>query len=403
MQDETAGHNEAFVELVRDALVHLYDAAHLQTHLLVGLTGIRETSAATSGRSLRQALLDAIEAMRPGPGVGAGSRAWRTYRILELRYIEGLEVNEVIDEVALSSRQYYREHNRVLEAVASVLWKRWEMGARSSGRPVAEPELGEPTRLEAEHLLLADQSRPIDVGETLRGVAGLLRPLCSQRGVDLRLALPERLPTLWGNRVALRQALVSILAHAVEASEGEVTVVALQRGGTLEVRMTGRSAGRVDLHWLGEASRPFIETFRGSLEHLEGTVGPGDWALRLSFPTNDRPTLLVVDNDPGFIRLVERFLTGQEWDVVGAPDAEQALAIAAERRPRVVLLDVVIPGRDGWEVLQALKESPLTRDSRVVICSVLDEPSVAIALGAAAYLHKPIDQRQLLEALRSLL
>lgn len=64
---------------------------------------------------------------------------------------------------------------------------------------------------------------------------------------------------------------------------------------------------------------------------------------------------------------------------------------------------MVIPGRDGWELLLELKQLPSTREIPVVICSVLDEPAVAIALGAAVYLQKPIDQDRLLAALTPLL
>jgi CheY-like chemotaxis protein len=65
----------------------------------------------------------------------------------------------------------------------------------------------------------------------------------------------------------------------------------------------------------------------------------------------------------------------------------------------VILLDAVIPGRDGWELLLELKRSRETREIPVVLCSVLDEPGLALSLGAASYLHKPIDQAQLVGAL----
>jgi Amt family ammonium transporter len=82
---------------------------------------------------------------------------------------------------------------------------------------------------------------------------------------------------------------------------------------------------------------------------------------------------------------------------------DEAYALACHQHPGAILLDVVIPGRDGWELLLELKQLPSTRDIPVIICSVLDEPAVAIALGAAAYLQKPIDQDRLLAALNPLL
>ena len=102
---------EAFVDLLRDALLHLYDPVQLQSHPLLRLApGDTGSGGVGKGRLLRQALLDAIEALQPERGVAATSRAWRAYRILDLRYLEALDVAEVIGRVALSKSQYHREH-----------------------------------------------------------------------------------------------------------------------------------------------------------------------------------------------------------------------------------------------------------------------------------------------------
>ena len=61
------------------------------------------------------------------------------------------------------------------------------------------------------------------------------------------------------------------------------------------------------------------------------------------------------------------------------------------QHPVAIPLDVVIPGREGWELLE-LKQVPSTNEIPVIVCSVLDEPAVAIALSATAYLQKTIDQ-----------
>jgi len=92
----------AFDDLVRDALLHLYDPGHLHGHRLLAYAPSDGLVTQPPGKALRQALLDAIEALRPGAGVPAASRAWRMYHILEFRYIEGQEVAEVIEQTALS-------------------------------------------------------------------------------------------------------------------------------------------------------------------------------------------------------------------------------------------------------------------------------------------------------------
>jgi CheY-like chemotaxis protein len=107
----------------------------------------------------------------------------------------------------------------------------------------------------------------------------------------------------------------------------------------------------------------------------------------------------VVDNNADFVALVTRYLEETDWEVVGANSVEEALRLATLQQPHAVLLDVVIPDRDGWDCLQVLKQTPIIRHVPVIICSVLDEPGIATALGAAAYLLKPISSRQLLKVL----
>jgi CheY-like chemotaxis protein len=88
--------------------------------------------------------------------------------------------------------------------------------------------------------------------------------------------------------------------------------------------------------------------------------------------------------------------------VVGATAGAEVLKLARELAPVAVALDVMMPTQDGWEVLQSLKNDPTTRNIPVIICSVLDDPELAYSLGAAAYLHKPVTQADLLSALAAL-
>ncbi len=395
----------AFEELVRDALLHLYDPGHLHTHPLLSYLLNGQAEALPRGKALRQELLDAIEALRPGPGVPAVSRAWRAYHILELRYIEGHDVVDVIDQVALSKSQYHREHQRALQAVASLLWEKWEVGPPLlNSAPVPAPPPSETlARTEAQHLLHDVGVSSIDVKAVAEGVVRLLQPLCAQRRVEVRLSIAEGLPGLWGDRVALRHALLTVLTQATHRAEGRhLQLNASSLGRRIELVLSGKLVGRDEAPpWDLAESLPFVEALGGQLTYLPAASVQA-WQIRMTFPVDDRPTLLVVDNNVDFIRLIERYLAGQGWRLVGAPDVAQAYALATQRRPRAILLDVVIPGRDGWELLQDLKRAPATHDIPVVICSVLHEPDVAIALGAAAYLRKPISQFQLLEMLESL-
>jgi CheY-like chemotaxis protein len=235
----------------------------------------------------------------------------------------------------------------------------------------------------------------------LRGVRDLLAPLCAQHAVAIRLAPAERLPPALGERVALRQALLGLLAPLIVAATGRtltIEAVADEHQLLATVSVDGEPSESALRQGLSEC-RPFVEALRGSVRYAP-PIEPGEaWSVCLALPASDRPTLLVVDNNADFVRLVGRYVAGHGWEVIGAADVEQAQAETRRRTPRAILLDVVLPDRDGWELLLALKRRPATRDVPVIVCSVLNEPAVALSLGAAAYLHKPITQRQLLSAL----
>jgi hypothetical protein len=127
--DEVVG-EDARAELtrqVRDALRHLHDRPRLQTHPLARFVGSDgENRSAGRGRILQDTLLAAIEAMRPAPDAPADSPAGRSYQLLVRRYVEGEEAGDVQRWLAISKTEYYAEHQRAIEAIASWLGERWQ-------------------------------------------------------------------------------------------------------------------------------------------------------------------------------------------------------------------------------------------------------------------------------------
>jgi adenylate cyclase len=109
--------------------------------------------------------------------------------------------------------------------------------------------------------------------------------------------------------------------------------------------------------------------------------------------------VLVVDDDPMVLDLVVRGLAREGIPVVTCSGAAEALTLARAVRPRAMLLDIVLPGVDGWTVLVEMRQDPALREIPVLVTSVLDEQARALGLGASAYLSKPIDRDRLLAAL----
>jgi len=111
------------------------------------------------------------------------------------------------------------------------------------------------------------------------------------------------------------------------------------------------------------------------------------------------PVILVIDDDPVVRDLLHRQLTKDGFRVELATDGSTGLQLAAQIKPAVITLDVMMPGMDGWAVLTALKADLRTADIPVIMMTIVDDKNMGFALGAADYFTKPIDWQRLTAAL----
>jgi adenylate cyclase len=119
---------------------------------------------------------------------------------------------------------------------------------------------------------------------------------------------------------------------------------------------------------------------------------------------NEQATILVVDDVPTNVRLLEAVLVSNGYEVVSANDGEQAIELVASAKPDLVLLDVMMPGIDGYEVCRRLREDPETAVLPVVMVTAsTNEKTKGIEAGADDLIGKPFDHDELLARVRSLL
>jgi len=118
------------------------------------------------------------------------------------------------------------------------------------------------------------------------------------------------------------------------------------------------------------------------------------------------PRILIVDDDPLFRRFVGALLANQGYEVREAEDGEAALRLASSLRPRLILLDLVLPYKDGFEVINGLREDPATRRIPIMMLSVKDREEDVVKclnLGADDYVIKPFGTRELLARIGKIL
>jgi two-component system chemotaxis sensor kinase CheA len=128
---------------------------------------------------------------------------------------------------------------------------------------------------------------------------------------------------------------------------------------------------------------------------MENTVEP-------AIVPGNRNIVLSIDDDSHVISLYDRYLAPQGYQVIPLTDAGLALETAQKLKPLAITLDILMPRRDGWQVLSDLKKNPETAAIPVIICSILSERKKGISLGAVDYLVKPVLADDLIRVLAQL-
>ncbi len=111
-----------------------------------------------------------------------------------------------------------------------------------------------------------------------------------------------------------------------------------------------------------------------------------------------RPCLLLVDDEPTNLQVLKQILQA-DYRLLFARDGEKALQLAQQEQPQLILLDVMMPGQDGWALLGQLREHPQTGHIPVIVSTILPQEELALDLGSADFIRKPVSQTVLLSVL----
>jgi CheY-like chemotaxis protein/anti-sigma regulatory factor (Ser/Thr protein kinase) len=282
----------------------------------------------------------------------------------------------------------------------------------------------------------------VDLKPIIRGVMSSAVGLVKDKQVELEQRVPDELPNVWADATRLRQVLLNLVSNATKFTDkGKITLAAGYDDECVTIRVTDsgvgipaeklesifeeftqvdgtttRSAGGTGLGL--PISRYFVGMHGGEIT-VESEMGVGS-TFTVTLPTYaqtqpemelvepgpdgrssaaERRTVLAVDDDPGVISLYRRFLESEGYQVVGVTNSEEVLDKASELQPFAITLDVLMPTKDGWQVLRELKANPQTQHIPIIMCSIVSNEGFGFSLGAADYLVKPIMEEELLAAL----
>ena len=400
-------HPESLLAELRTALAHLHDPAYLENHPLAQrIEVVAQAPNQTRGEMLRRTLRLSIEALDPGPGIAPNAPAARPYQILRGRYILRQSLGEVAAQLDIGDRQAYRELRRAVEALTQIVWDSGvlEHGPKTPAAAEGLPAAAARLRAEVDRLAVVN-SQEVNLPQLLEKAIENIRPLANEHGlqVHLRAKAPDLRVAV--NRVMLRQAILNLLSHAARTHQGHELTVYLRRG-------TGQAV--VEIIYNPEPTPPPVagsaQPYAVAGQLLEAlalawqceALPNGAERISVYIPLAHEHRVLIIDDNEGLIRLFERYMEGQPYRLFSATRAEQALTLVEEVAPEVIILDVMMPERDGWEVLEALRACEAGRRAHLLVCSIIDDPQLAAALRVDGFLHKPVDRLSLLQALERL-
>ena len=283
----------------------------------------------------------------------------------------------------------------------------------------------------------------IKIHNLVNEVAETVQPLIAKNGNELSLNIDEDVDTLHADVTKLRQSLFNLLSNAAKFTEnGNINLDVTLVGGSedrymlFSVRDTGiglteeqkiglfKAFSQADESTtrkyggtgLGLAiSRKFCRLMGGDLT-VESKYGKGSM-FTASIPVrfnnqiineevveeynhDDEATVLVIDDDAHIRDLIQRNLGKNGINTAVAASGDKGIEIARKLEPSVIILDIMMPDRDGWSVLNELKGDPKLRETPVVFVTIVDEKTKGYALGAADYLVKPIDWEHLVDVVK---
>ncbi|HMF66458.1 MAG TPA: response regulator [Phyllobacterium sp.] len=289
---------------------------------------------------------------------------------------------------------------------------------------------------------------PVSLKQLLVDVESTVAPLITKKGNRLTVTASIEPDEIETDKTKLRQNLFNLLSNAAKFTENDEIRLSVkryhddQRGDLVEFAVSDNGIGmtkeqqaklfqafvQVDASTtrnyggtgLGLAiTQHFIKMMDGTIE-VESEIGKGS-TFRFTIPASPtvplvqetprqmevpdgvpmRGTVLIIDDEARARKAISEAVRSAGFGVVEAASGEEGMAKMRKSRPDAIILDVIMPGQDGWSVLREIKSDKALRDIPVILATVVADREMGLAFGAADHLIKPIDPQQLIATLNA--
>jgi signal transduction histidine kinase/CheY-like chemotaxis protein len=294
------------------------------------------------------------------------------------------------------------------------------------------------SKIEAGKMELAIES--VNLNDIAKTVMSTAIALVKDKPVKLEQDVPPDLPTVMADQTRVRQIILNLVSNAAKFTEHgsiRLRMVAMPKEVMVSVTDTGIGIPHDKLEHIFEEftqvdasttrkyggtglglaiSRKFVDMHKGRI-WVESQVGVGSTfnftlpreqaepEAPVSLPADleargeGKKLIMCIDDDPGVITLYKRYLEKLDYRVIGVIDPTKAVEEAKRMLPYAITLDVMMPQKDGWDVLAELRKTPEISNTPILVCSIIQDKTRGFSLGAADYLVKPITEDELRRAL----
>jgi PAS domain S-box-containing protein len=326
--------------------------------------------------------------------------------------------------------------------------KRYVTNVRTSGNHLLQlvNDILDLAKIESGRLVLEPES--INLNTLLHDMQRGLEPLAVAKRQTFLLEIPDELPPVIADRGKVKQILYNLLSNAIKFTkpEGRVGVrakysradhsqpqveiavwdtgigiapedlkrvflefeqldssyVRQQEGTGLGLALTQRlieaHGGRIWVESMVDKGSTFTFALPASpaVSASEPVTKP---PVRILGQNSQRPLVLVVEDDTTGRELLNHYLVENGYAVAYATTGAEAIELARQLKPAAISLDILLPDEHGLHILSKLRADPETKDIPVVVVSITDDRDLGLSAGAAAWLVKPVQRRQFIEAL----
>jgi K+-sensing histidine kinase KdpD/CheY-like chemotaxis protein len=287
------------------------------------------------------------------------------------------------------------------------------------------------------------QLESVNISDVINSTVSAAMGLVKDKPIEMVQKVEANLPLVKMDQIRIGQVLTNLIANAVKFTEkGNITIgasLSKDPEGKSEILVTVTDSGigiaqedqsklfqrfsQVDDSptrktggtGLGlSICRSLVEMHKGRIGLLNSEVGKGStffFTLPLEEPkelpsldqlAHEQNVILSIDDDAQVISLYDRYLQNSGYHVIAETNPEKAVERAIELQPMAITLDIMMPNKDGWQVMRDLKQNDATRDIPILICSIMEEEEKGISLGASDYLVKPFVQDDLIRSINRL-